>query len=120
MSKLWRIFPIVVLLLACVAVPVTVQAQTKPIGMSSQSTDEQTAQGELTKVDTEKHTLVIKSSDESDLEFQYNSETKVEGITNGVQGLSTRTGSRVMVHYKEQAGQKIATRIEILKSAPNR
>ncbi len=120
MFRIWRSLPIVVLALAFAAIPAASQAQTSPPGMFGQSTEDKMAQGELVRVDTENHTLAIKSAEGNEVEFQYNSETKVVGVSNGVQGLSTKTGTRLMVHYQEQAGQKLATKIEIVKSNSNR
>ncbi len=116
MFKFWRFLPIVVLALAFAAIPAASQAQGTSPGMSGQSTEDKMAQGELVRVDTENHTLAIKNAEGNEIEFQYNSETKVVGVSDGVQGLSTRTGTRLMVHYQEQANQKLATKIEIVKS----
>lgn len=120
MCKLLRTLPIIVLALAITAIPWIAQAQSNPPTRSVQSAEEKTAQGELIKVDSENHTLVIRGAENSEMEFHYNSETKVVGVTNGVQGLSTKTGSRLMVQYKEEIGEKLATKIEILKVSPNR
>ncbi len=115
MSKLWRVLPILLLVLAFAATPPVVQAQPNRTVVSRQASDEKLAQGELLKVDTEAMTLTIKNTEGSDIQFQYNSDTKVEGTTNGIQGLSTKTGTRVVIHYKEQSDRKLATRIEIAK-----
>jgi hypothetical protein len=59
--------------------------------------------------------LTIKLENGDSVQFQYNSDTKEEGSQNGIQGLSTDTGTQVSVQYKEQSGKKVATRIEILE-----
>jgi hypothetical protein len=75
-----------------------------------------TAKGELIKVDTSEQTFTIKEENGTEVQFRYNSSTEVEGSSEGVQGLSSETGTRVTVYYKEHSGQKIASRIEIQKS----
>ena len=115
MSKLWRVLPILLLVLAFAAAPTVVQAQPVRTAVSGQSQDEKQAQGELLKVDTEAMTLTIKNAGGEEIEFHYNADTKVEGTSNGIQGLSTQTGTRVVIRYKEQSDSKLATRIEIVK-----
>ena len=94
----------------------TISAQSDYTSKSGQDSKERAAQGELVKVDTTHQTLTVKLSDGDEIQFQYNSNTKVEGSEEGVQGLSTETPTRVNVHYEEQSGQKLATRIEVIKS----
>ena len=116
MFKLWRILPILLLTLAFAAFRPAIQAQADPTAMSGQTREEKIAQGELIKVDTDHMTLTIKNVAGDEIEFHYNSDTKVEGSTNGVQGLSTQTGTRLTIHYKEQSeDDKLATKIEIVK-----
>ena len=74
------------------------------------------ARGELLKVDAASQTFTIRQANDEEMQFKYDSNTKVEGSQNGVQGLSSETGTSVTVHYREQSGQKIATRIEVIKS----
>ena len=115
MSKLWRPFPILLLALAIVAVAAATPVLTAASVTQDQSSKEKMIRGELVKVDTEHMTLTIKDPSGTEIEFQYNTDTKVEGSTNGVQGLSTQTGTHLAVHYVEQTDQKLATRIEITK-----
>ncbi len=115
MSKLWRVLPIVLLVLAFAATPTVVRAEADRTAVFGQSNDEKQAQGELLKVDTEAMSLTIKNAGGEEIEFRYNADTKVEGTSNGIQGLSTQTGTRVVIHYKEQSDNKLATRIEIVK-----
>lgn len=81
-----------------------------------QTAREQMARGELVSVDADNNMLTIKTSSGEQMQFAYDSDTKVEGSDSGVQGLSTQTGSQLMIHYREgDNGRKMATRIEIVK-----
>jgi hypothetical protein len=90
-------------------------ASQSPSGQSSSQSD-QVAQGVLMSVDTTNQTLTIKDANDQEMQFQYNSSTKVEGNPKGVQGLSSETGTRLRVHYKQESGQRLATWIEVIKS----
>ncbi len=116
MNNRWKTMSLFLLTLAIVALPAGVQAQPHHLAVSAQANSEKVAQGELVRVDTEAQTLTIKSPTGEEIDFQYNSDTKVEGSTSGVQGLSTKTGTRLMVHYKDQSSSKLAVRVEIVKS----
>ncbi len=116
MSNRWKILSIVMLTLALVVMPAGLQAQPNRPAAPAQSTNDKVAQGELVKVDIDAQTLTIRNATGEEIEFQYNADTKVEGSTSGVQGLSTKTGTRLMVHYKEQTDSKLAIRVEIVKS----
>jgi len=116
MTNRWKILSIFLLTLAVVVMPAGLQAQPDRPAVSAQSTNDKVAQGELVKVDTDAQTLTIRNATGEEIEFQYNADTKVEGSTSGVQGLSTKTGTRLMIHYKEQTDSKLATRVEIVKA----
>jgi hypothetical protein len=73
------------------------------------------ATGDLQSVDTTTQTFTIKDSRGEQVQFRYDSSTQVEGSSEGVQGLSSQTGTRVTVHYQEKSGEKMATRIVINK-----
>lgn len=82
----------------------------------AQEPEVKTVRGELTKVDLESQTLTIKLENGDEVQFAYDSDTMVEGRENGVQGLASDTGTMLTVHYKEDSGKKIATKIVIKKS----
>ncbi len=71
------------------------------------------ATGELQQVDTTNQTFTTKDTEGKEMQFRYDTSTQVEGSSQGVQGLSSQTGTQVTVHYEEKSGQKMATRIEI-------
>ena len=116
MSKFVKGLSFLLLALTVGALSFSIPAQSAPRMGDEQASSEMVAQGELLKVDTTSQTFTIKQVNDEEMQFQYDSSTKVEGSQNGVQGLSSATGTRVTVYYKEQSGQKIATRIEIIKS----
>jgi lipopolysaccharide export LptBFGC system permease protein LptF len=97
------------------ALSFSIPAQSAPRAGVEQASTELMARGELLKVDSTGQTFTIKQENDEEMQFQYNSSTKVEGSQNGVQGLSSETGTRVTVYYTEQSGAKIATKIEIIK-----
>ena len=67
--------------------------------------------GELTKVDATAKTLSVKDSKGQEMEFRYNDQTQISGAEGGVEGLATKSGTPVRVHY--DAASKTATKIEI-------
>ncbi len=121
MTRFFRALPFVLLAIAFAAMPPAAAAQANPTGISGQSTEDKTVRGELLKVDMDNLTLTIKNADGDEVEFVYTSDLKVEGIENGVEGLSTKTGTKLIVHYKmqtdeEQNQKMVATKIEIAKN----
>ena len=117
MKNLCRTLPVLLLALTFAAAAAALPARSYAAQMSGQSSSEKIARGELVKVDTENMTLTVKDQDEKELEFSYDSDTKVEGSTGGVQGLSTKTGTRLTIHYKEPSeGKMLAVRIVIDKN----
>jgi hypothetical protein len=64
-----------------------------------QEPEVQNFQGVLLSVDTEERTLTIQDSDERLMTFAYNDETEVVGSEDGVQGLSSESGTPVRASY---------------------
>jgi hypothetical protein len=74
----------------------------------------ETARGELVKIDSEAKKLTIKGADGTETSFAYTDATEVGGGgRDGVAGLATKSGSKVVVHYTTEAGTKTATKIEV-------
>jgi hypothetical protein len=71
------------------------------------------ASGELVKVDTDANTISIKGAGGAEQLFSYNDQTEVTGGREGVAGLATKAGSRVTIEYKDEAGSKLATKIQV-------
>lgn len=122
MRKVWTAFSMMLLTVTFAAFPCAVPGRADSTNVSPQTPQEQQmvreqiARGELVSVDTDNNTLTIRTANDQEMQFNYDSNTKVEGTENGVQGLSTQTGNQLVIHYREgDNGQKIATRIEVFK-----
>ena len=118
MRRLCNALPI--LLLALAFAGISAASPTQPVSLSTfnqaSSENSMVAKGELQKVDTTNQTFTIKASTGEVIQFSYNESTKVEGSNEGVQGLSSQSGTQVTVRYKEDSGRKLATSITIQKS----
>jgi hypothetical protein len=85
--------------------PAQPSAQAKP--------EEQTARGELASIDATAKMLSIKPTAGAEQKFQYNDATKVTGARGGVAGLATSSGKQVVVHFKNEGANRVATEIEV-------
>ena len=74
------------------------------------------AAGELLKVDTAAKTISIKTEKGDEMKFSYTDATKVVGA-DGVAGLATTSGAKVIVRYRTQGQNMVATEVEVQKSA---
>ena len=72
-----------------------------------------TFKGELMSVNPDTHTMAVKDSKGNEWMFTYNDSTQISGEINTVEGLAGKTGTPVTVHYREEGGKKIATRVEV-------
>jgi glucose/arabinose dehydrogenase len=89
--------------------------QTQQPPAAQQPHDQQqfkTAQGQLTRVDTDARTIAI-TSQGAPMVFRYTADTKVVGGDKGVAGLATMTGTEVTVQYVQQEKDNVASQIEI-------
>jgi hypothetical protein len=68
-------------------------------------------EGELMRVDATAKTLSVKSSDGREMEFRYNDQTLISGAESGVEGLATKSGSPVSVHFDTPT--RTASKIEV-------
>jgi hypothetical protein len=110
MSKVFKALPILLLVIAFASIP---------LAIARQSNDEKLESGELVSVDMDHQTLTIKNDAGDQVQFQYTETTKVVGSQNGIQGLSSKAGTRVSVYYKPEEDRRVATKIEILKKIAN-
>lgn len=88
-------------------------AQPSPGPSTSQAKSEETARGELSSIDATAKMLSIKPTAGAEQKFQYNDSTKVTGARGGVAGLATQSGKQVVVHYKNEGANRVATEIEV-------
>jgi hypothetical protein len=77
-------------------------------------------EGELTKVDTNLKTITAKGKDQKEMSFVYNDTTTVVGGDKTVQGLAGKTGTDLRISYREDRGNNLATRIEIVEASQQR
>ena len=96
---------LITLLCACVA------STLAPLAQAAGA--EKSANGELLSVDSNAKTFTIKSDEGKEMDFYYSDQTVVTGGEKGVQGLSSKTGSKLTVFYTEADGKLQAVRIEI-------
>ncbi|HEU0004818.1 MAG TPA: hypothetical protein VFS12_02400 [Terriglobia bacterium] len=68
-------------------------------------------EGELMKVDATAKSLSVKNSDGWAMEFRYNDQTLISGADGGVEGLATKSGTPLSVHY--DSATRTAAKIEV-------
>jgi len=74
---------------------------------------EKAYQGHLSKVDATVKEIILKGSDNKEMVFTYDAQTKMTGVDNGVQGLAGKSGSNLIVNYQENRGTNLATQVEV-------
>ncbi|RPI23427.1 MAG: hypothetical protein EHM61_19795 [Acidobacteria bacterium] len=107
---------LLVLILAFTAGVFAQDEQTLPQtdNQQTQTEDAQSITGELKSVDPDAKKIIV-TSEGTDMEFMYDDQTVCSGAQETIEGLSTSSGSRLTVFYREDdQKQKIATRIEVL------
>ena len=69
-------------------------------------------EGELIKVDATAKTLSVRNSAGQEMEFRYSDQTLISGADGGVEGLATKSGTPVIVHFDTatRTAGKIAVR----------
>jgi hypothetical protein len=73
---------------------------------------QQTATGELAKVDGVAKEITIKSG-EKEMVFTWNDATQITGVDEGAQGLTGKTGTTLRVTYQSRGGANLASKIEV-------
>lgn len=70
-------------------------------------------QGELLRVDADKQMFWVEGADRREFQFRYTPDTEVTGEAQNLEGLATKTGTRVTVEFRAKGGEAIATTITI-------
>lgn len=111
--------PVAMLALTLGSAPLMAQQPTPAPGMAGQASkaEAKSAQGELLKVDMDKKLVQIKSADNKEMQFHFTDATEVTGESRNVEGLATKTGTKVTVEYEGQGTNMVATKIAIQPSA---
>ena len=86
-------------------------AQAPPAGGPAGG-QQQTATGQLAKVDAATKEITIKSG-EKEMVLTYNDATQITGVAGGAQGLTGKTGETLRVTYQSKGGANLASRIEV-------
>lgn len=89
------------------------QAPTATPAQAAQATS--TAEGELVGVDSKASTVAVKTS-VGNMEFRYDSQTRITGAQSGAAGLATMTGAEVTVQYRKEGSTNFATHIDVKPS----
>jgi hypothetical protein len=73
---------------------------------------QQTATGQLAKVDAAKREITLKSGDK-EMVFAYTEATVISGVDGGEQGLTGKAGEILKVTYQTRGGANFASKIEV-------
>ena len=73
---------------------------------------QQTATGQLAKIDAAAKEITLKSGDR-EMVFTYNEATQIAGVDGGAQGLTGKTGTTLRVTYQTRGGANLASKIEV-------
>ena len=92
-------------------------SQQNPPAPAAQQTPPQAAEksfaGTLSKVDMPAREITVKGTDNKEMVFTWNDRTKIDGVDNGPQGLSGKTGASLKITYQDNYGSNLATKIEV-------
>ena len=83
-----------------------------PPGGGPAAGQQQTATGQLAKIDAAAKEITLKSGDR-EMVFTYNEATQIAGVDGGAQGLTGKTGATLRVTYQTRGGANLASRIEV-------
>jgi len=84
-------------------------------GAQAPPSAEKTFTGTLSKVDAAAKEITLKGSDNKEMIFTWNEQTKISGVE-GPQGLAgAKAGSNLKVMYRENRGANLATQIDVQK-----
>src|SRR5262245_2538424 len=109
-----------VLTLTLTAAPLQNPPQAPPAGGAAPGAQappsaEKTFTGTLSKVDAAAKEITLKGSDNKEMIFTWNEQTKISGVE-GPQGLAgAKAGSNLKVMYRENRGANLATQIDVAK-----
>jgi hypothetical protein len=104
------ILPLAVLLIGAPAVQAQQQA---PAQDQQQAPRVESVEGDLTKVDSTKKMITVKSADGAEHQITYNDDTVITGAQEGAQGLAGAEGTKVRVFFTTTNESHTATRIEV-------
>jgi hypothetical protein len=100
----------------------TYQPRPAPREEAAQGTTNQEARGELMRVDTKDNTITVRAENGMEQTFKFNNQTMVRGLeqqgttqpkTSEIRGLMGKEGSEISVTWKDEAGAKTATMVNV-------
>lgn len=98
----------------------TYQPRPAPKGKVMPSGVTQTLKGELTRIDMNNQTMTIRAENGMEQTFKFNDQTTVQGVpmtgkqlTGQMRNLMGKEGSEVTVTWKDEAGAKTATAVNV-------
>ncbi len=94
--------------------PAAFAQDTPSTPQQDQSSLDLAVSGQLKSVDPDSKKLVVTTAEGADVELSYNENTEYSGQT--IEGLANSSGSQVRVFFREENGQKMATKIEVQSS----
>ena len=109
MKKTLTVMAISVAILLAALPPAYAQDKAAPPAQAA----EKVFQGQLTKVDANAKSIMVKGTTE--MTFEYTDATQVVGPEKTVQGLAAKPGTQIRVTYREAAGKNTAIRIETIQ-----
>ena len=81
--------------------------------MPAQEAAPQTAEGQLSKIDTQKQLLWIKTLEGKEMQFSYTKDTPVQGSNGTVEGLAAMSGTQLKIQFRSEGGVNTALSIEV-------
>ena len=89
----------------------TEKPQPDPAAMAQTQETPEIFEGELIKVDATARTLSVRNSQGLENEFRYTDQTLISGADGGVEGLASKSGTPVSVHF--DTATRTAAKIEV-------
>ena len=113
MKKLRILFGIVLVAVLFARLPITYGI---PAGLEQQKlAEEKTMNGLLLNVDIRARLISVRGADQKETIFNYNDDLQVVSPDKTIQGLTGKPGAQIRIHYREDRGIRLATRIEVLE-----
>ena len=107
------LFGIVLVAVVFSSLPITYG---QPANLEEQKpTEEKSIIGLLLNVDLKARLISMRGPDQKETIFNYNDDLQVVSPDRTVQGLTGKPGAQVRIHYREERGIRLATRIELLE-----
>lgn len=93
-------------------VPAALAQETNTAPQEDQTMTDLAVSGQLKSVDPEAKKFIVTTTEGADVEFSYDEQTEFSGGQT-IEGLANSSGSQVTVYFRDDNGQKKATRIEV-------